>query len=35
MSLGSKHRKTLEAVFEDPVRSNVAWADVEKLLVAL
>ena len=35
MSLGSKHRKTLEAVFEDPVRSNVAWADVEKLFVAL
>ena len=35
MSLSSKHRKTLEAVFEDPVRSNVAWADVEKLFVAL
>ena len=35
MSLSSKHRKTLEAVFEDPVRSNVDWADVEKLFVAL
>ena len=35
MSFGSKHRKTLEAVFEDPVRSNVAWADVEKLFGAL
>ncbi len=35
MSLSSKHRKTLEAVFEDPVRSNVAWADVEKLFGAL
>ena len=35
MSLGSRHRKTLRAVFEDPVRSNVAWADVEKLFGAL
>ena len=35
MNLGSKHRKTLQAVFEDPVRSNVAWADVEKLFGAL
>jgi hypothetical protein len=29
-----KHRKTLEAVFADPVRSNVPWADVEALFVA-
>ena len=35
MNLSSKHRKTLQAVFEDPVRSNVAWADVEKLIGAL
>lgn len=35
MNLSSKHRKTLQAVFEDPVRSNVAWADVEKLFGAL
>ena len=35
MSLGSKHRRTLEAVFEDPVRSNVARTDVEKLFGAL
>jgi hypothetical protein len=35
MSLSSKHRKTLQAVFEDPVRSNVAWADLEKLFGAL
>ena len=35
MSLGSRHRKTLEVIFEDPVRSNVVWTDVEKLLVAL
>jgi len=35
MRLGSKHRKTLRTIFDHPVRSNVAWADVEKLLVAL
>ena len=35
MNLSSKHRKTLQAVFEDPVRSNVVWADVEKLFGAL
>ena len=35
MRLSNKHRKTLGAIFEDPVRSNVAWNDVEKLLVAL
>ena len=35
MKLSSRHRKTLWAIFEDPVRSNVVWTDVEKLLVAL
>ena len=35
MSLSAKHRKTLRAVFDDPVRSNVPWADVEKLFGAL
>jgi hypothetical protein len=29
-----RHRKTLEAVFADPVRSNVLWADVEALFAA-
>ena len=33
--LSSKHRKTLQAVFADPVRSNVPWPDVERLLAAL
>lgn len=33
--LGAKHRKILDAIFENPVRSDVAWADVEKLLNAL
>ncbi len=35
MSLSSKHRKTLRAVFDEPARSNVPWADIEKLLNAL
>jgi hypothetical protein len=30
-----KHRKTLEAVFAEPVRANVGWADVEHLFAAL
>jgi hypothetical protein len=35
MAMGSSHRKTLQAIFEDPVRSNILWSDVEKLLLAL
>ena len=35
MKLGGRHHKTLRAVFENPVRSNVVWADVEKLFGAL
>lgn len=35
MRLATKHRKTLRAVYDDPVRSNVAWADIETLLLAL
>jgi hypothetical protein len=31
----SKHRKTLEAIFEKPERANIAWRDVEALLIAL
>jgi hypothetical protein len=35
MALSSKHRRTLQAVFDDPGRSDVPWADVERLLSAL
>jgi hypothetical protein len=31
----SKHQKTLRAIFADPVRSNIKWADIESLLMAL
>ena len=27
--MSKKHRRTLEAVFDDPVRSNIAWRDIE------
>lgn len=35
MSLHGGHRRTLQLVFEDPVRSDVAWKDIERLLEAL
>jgi len=35
MKLGTAHRKKLQTLFEDPARSNIPWADVEKLLLAL
>ena len=34
-SMNSRQRKTLEAVFAQPARSNIAWADIESLLVAV
>ena len=33
--MDSKHRKTLEAIFEKPERANILWRDIEALLVAL
>ena len=33
--MNSKQRRTLAAVFADPVPGNIAWADIEGLLVAL
>ena len=33
--MGKRQRKTLKAIFENPVRSNVAWSDIEKMLQAL
>lgn len=31
----NKHRKTLVAIFDMPVRSNVLWKDIETLLMAV
>ncbi len=33
--MNSKQAKTLAAVFTTPTRSNVEWADIESLLVAI
>ena len=33
--MDSKHRKTLEAIFEKPERANILWRDIEALLIAL
>jgi len=32
--MNRKHRHTLEAIFDDPVRSDIAWRDIEALLDA-
>jgi hypothetical protein len=29
-----KHQRTLEAIFDDPVRSNIPWRDIEGMLTA-
>ncbi|MCB0406635.1 MAG: type II toxin-antitoxin system HicA family toxin [Bdellovibrionales bacterium] len=35
MGLNSKHQKTLQQIFQEPVKSDVLWKDVEKLILAL
>jgi hypothetical protein len=32
--MNRKHQRTLEVVFDDPVRSNIAWRDIEGMLKA-
>jgi hypothetical protein len=32
--MNQKQRRTLEAVFDDPIRSNIAWQDIEAMLKA-
>ena len=34
MKLSSNHLKTLQAVFDNPVRSDVEWKKIESLFVA-
>ncbi|MCJ7499887.1 type II toxin-antitoxin system HicA family toxin [bacterium] len=31
----TKHRKTMDLIFEDPVRPDILWTDIESLFVAL
>ena len=35
MMLSSKPTRTLAAIFENPVRADIRWADIETLLRAL
>lgn len=31
----TKHTKVIQAIFADPVRSNIVWKDVERMLESL
>ena len=33
--MDSKHRKTLEAIFEKPERANIPWRSIEALFIAM
>jgi hypothetical protein len=35
MSVNSRHRKTLKAIFSDPVPTTLEWAKIEGLLLAV
>jgi hypothetical protein len=30
--MSAKHRRTLAAIFEDPVRASILWSDIESML---
>ena len=34
-TIRAKHRKTLSRIFENPVRPDTIWSDIESLLAAL
>jgi plasmid stabilization system protein ParE len=31
----NRHRRTLQAIFDNPIRADVVWSDIEALLRAL
>lgn len=33
--MSRKHLRTLQLLFDDPVRSSIAWRDIEAMLLAL
>lgn len=35
MKLSKKHQKTLAKLFEQPVRADISWTELESLLAAL
>jgi len=32
--MGPRHKRTLQAILDDPVRSNIAWRDIEAMLTS-
>ena len=32
--MNQKHRRALEAIFDEPIRSNIPWRDIEAMLKA-
>lgn len=32
--MSPRHDRTLNSIFEDPIRSNIAWRDIETMLEA-
>ena len=35
MKLGKKHQRTLDNIFDSPIRANVKWDDIQKMIIAL
>ena len=35
MNLRNRHKRTLRAVFAQPTRANIKWADIERLFMAV
>lgn len=35
LDINNKHKQTLHDVYENPVRSNIDWDDIESLLLAV
>ena len=33
--MNNKQRKTLERIFDDPIRSDIRWNDIESLMISL
>jgi HicA toxin of bacterial toxin-antitoxin, len=35
IELRSKHQRTIDAIFSNPIRSDIIWKDVEQMLISL
>ena len=35
MIVNSKQKKTMELIFKNPIQTNIPWADIEGLFIAL